>query len=56
MAVFDAYMLIQYIQTFDGTQMTGNQGIKALVFGILLGTAGYLSGISLGLRVETILN
>ena len=36
-------------------KMTANQGLKALLFGLMLGAAGYLAGIALANRSDTIL-
>ena len=35
--------------------MTPNQGLKGLLFGVMLGAAGYLGGIALANRSDTIL-
>ena len=35
--------------------MNKNQGIKALLWGVILGASGYLAGIALANRSETIL-
>jgi len=55
MAFVDAYMILEYIKSYEGKELTSEQGMKALVHGIMLGSAGYLSGIAVGLRSSTIL-
>ena len=35
--------------------MTVNQGLRALAFGLMLGASGYLAGVALSIRADTIL-
>ena len=60
MGAYDANMILTYIQDVDEANgdvnaMTSNQGLKGLLFGVMLGASGYLAGIALANRSDTIL-
>ena len=61
MGALDAYLIMSYATAVDDKndgdmdKMTANEGLKGLLFGIMLGASGYLAGIALANRSDTIL-
>ena len=60
MGAYDANLILTYVTAVDESNgsvdaMTSNQGLKGLLFGVMLGAAGYLGGIALSNRSDTIL-
>ena len=60
MGAYDANLILTYVTSVDENNgsvdaMTPNQGLKGLLFGVMLGAAGYLGGIALSNRSDTIL-
>ena len=58
--IYDSYLIFTYLQAIDDRNgsmkpMTNLEGLKALCFGIMLGSAGYLAGTSLANKSATIL-
>ena len=60
MGAYSANLILTYVTNVDEANgdvatMTSNQGLKGLLFGVMLGAAGYLGGLALANRAGTIL-
>ena len=62
MGAVDAWLILEYIKGIenevhggDVTKFTANEGLKAILFGLMLGGSGYFAGLALSVRAETIL-
>ena len=59
-AYYDAMIIYDWLDKIDKKngdmkKMTAEEGIKALLFGVMLGAGGYLAGVAVSVRADTIL-